>query len=220
MPLMSIQGSSRAAHGAPGRRGRRAWDGNPPQTEAARQRLLEATARCIARDGLAGLTVAAIASEAGVSRQTVYRYFAGREELALKAIRAAAEGFRAKLASRIHALADPADMVVETLVLGLTEVRSDPVLRAISDSSALDGLIATHITKQSGGIAWIRETLSPVIDAARWNDAEADERLEVILRVFLSFVISPSPERSSEQLRAFLYRHLIPGLGLGEREEP
>lgn len=216
--MSSREDKTGSAGNASGHGGRTAWAGNPPQSEAARARLLEATARCIERDGLAGLTVAGIAGEAGVSRQTVYRYFKGREELALKAIRAVAERLRAKLDFRLQALADPADMVVETLILGLGEVRSDPVLRAISDPSALDGLIATYLTQPAGGIAWSREALSQLIDAAEWNEDEVDARLELILRVFLSFVISPAPERTPEELRAFLYRHLVPGLGLGDDE--
>ena len=148
-----------------------------------------------------------------MSRQTVYRYFAGRDELALRPMLVAAEGLRAKIDRTIRALADPADRVVETLVLGLAEVRSDPVLRAIWDSSSPDGIIATHITKPAG-IAWIRENLAPVVEAAGWDEADADAGLELILRMFLSLIISPSTERSPEEIRAFLYRHLIPGLGL------
>lgn len=37
--------------------------------------------------------------------------------------------------------------------------------------------------------------------------------------VGLSLLISGPPERSADQLRAFLYRHLVPGLGLGILDE-
>lgn len=197
---------------------RLAWGGDPPQATAARERLLEAAARCIAREGVPGTTVAAVAAEAGVSRQTVYRYFTGRDELAGRALRAAAEGLRAKLDRSIGALAQPADMIVEALVLGVAEIRRDPVLRAISDSSRLDGSILASIT-QPVGVAWVRQTLAPAVDAAGWSDAEAEPRLELVLRIFLSLIVSPSPERTPDALRAFLYRHLVPGLGLREGEE-
>ena len=115
-------------------------------------------------------------------------------------------------------LVDPADMIVETIVLGLAETRSDPVLRAIADSSHLDGSIASQLTGPAG-LAWMRETLAPAIEAAGWNESAADVGLEVILRLYLSLVISPAPERNAEELRSFLYRHLIPGLGLAVSEE-
>ena len=197
---------------------RAAWDGNPPQAAAARQRLLEAAARCIAREGTAGTSIAAVAAEAGVSRQTIYRYFTGRDELAGRALGAAAEGLRARIDRSLAALADPADMIVEALVLGFAETRSDPVLRAISDSSRLDGSVLARITGP-GGIAWVRDALAPAITAAGWSEAEAEPRLELILRIFLSLLVSPAPERTPEELRAFLYRHLVPGLGLDVAEE-
>ncbi|MGI9592237.1 MAG: TetR/AcrR family transcriptional regulator [Myxococcota bacterium] len=202
-----------------GKRGSRpAWAGNPPQAEAARQRLLEAAARCIAREGIAATTVAGIAAEAGVSRQTVYRYFEGRDQVALRAVLAAAEGIRVKVDRAIRALDDPADMVVETVMLGLAEARGDPVLRAIWDSSPVDGPVFVRITGRPG-LTWLRKTIGPVIEATGWSEAEADEAVELILRLFLSLIISPLPERNPEEMRAFLYRHLVPGLGLASEEE-
>lgn len=195
------------------RRVRPAWDGDPPQAAAARQRLLEAAARCIARDGTAGASVAAVASEAGVSRQTVYRYFASRDELAGRALAAAAEGLRARIAGSVAALEDPADMIVEALVLGLAVSRSDPVLRVLSDPTRLDGSVLARMTGPAG-VAWVRQALAPAVAAAGWDDVEAEPRLELVLRLFLSLIVSPAPERSEEELRAFLYRHLVPGLGL------
>ena len=44
---------------------------------------------------------------------------------------------------------------------------------------------------------------------------DSDAKLEFILRICLSLLISSSPERNTEEMRSFLYRHLIPGLGLG-----
>lgn len=220
MYVMSIYPSDpESAQAAGGKdRGKRAWDGDPPQAAAARQRLLEATARCIARDGITSATVAAIASEAGVSRQTVYRYFSGRGELTGGAILAAAEGLRTAIALQLRDLTDPADMIVEAAVLGLTETRRDPVLRAIADSAHLDGSVASRLT-EPGGLEWMREILAPAIEAAGWNESDADAAMELILRLYISFVICPAPERDAGELRAFLYRYLIPGLGLAVSEE-
>lgn len=217
---MSIQDNQTTDRSAPGAKSpsRPAWDGNPPHTAAAKRRLVEAASRCIAREGLAAPTVAAIAAEAGVSRQTIYRYFAGRDEIAGGAMLAAADRVRASIGRHIRVLADPADMIVEALVLGLAEVRSDPVLLAIWDSSPLDGFFATRFTGPSG-IAWVRETLAPAVEAAGWNETDANAGLELVLRIYLSLIISPSPERGPEELRAFLYRHLVPGLGLAVAEE-
>jgi AcrR family transcriptional regulator len=49
--------------------------------EAVRDRLLEATRRCLTRKGYEGTTVRDIAAEAGVSIGTLYNYFASKEDL-------------------------------------------------------------------------------------------------------------------------------------------
>jgi AcrR family transcriptional regulator len=49
--------------------------------EAVRDRLLEATRRCLTRKGYEGTTVRDIAGEAGVSIGTLYNYFASKEDL-------------------------------------------------------------------------------------------------------------------------------------------
>jgi AcrR family transcriptional regulator len=193
-------------------------DERSPQAEAARSRLLEATRRCIERDGFGGASISAIAAEAGVSRQTVYRYFAGRDELAKRAVFAMAGSLREKIASHVALLSDPADVIVEALVLGLAGIRSDGVLRAIWDRDSPSGIVAEIFTHPTG-IAWARQANARAIELAGWDDDFADTAMEFVLRVGLSLLISAPPERSDEELRAFLYRHLVPGLGLGAIDE-
>jgi AcrR family transcriptional regulator len=196
-----------------------AWGGDSPQAEAARARLLEATCRCIERGGFAGASVSAIAAEAGVSRQTVYRYFPGRDDLAIRAVFATAVSLQEKIASQVALLSDPADVIVEALVLGLAGIRSDGVLRAIWDREAPSGTVAEIFTRPAG-IAWARQANARAIELAGWDDDFVETAMEFVLRVGLSLVISAPPERSDDELRAFLYRHLIPGLGLGALDEP
>jgi len=195
-----------------------AWGGNSPQAEAARSRLLEATCRCIERCGFGGASISAIAAEAGVSRQTVYRYFPGRGELARRAVFATAQSLHDKITSHVALLSDPADVIVEALVLGLAEIRSDGVLRAIWDRDSPSGTVAEIFTHPTG-IAWARRANARAIELAGWDDDFADTAMEFVLRVGLSVLISAPPERSDEELRAFLYRHLVPGLGLGALDE-
>lgn len=197
---------------------RPAWGGNSPQAEAARARLLDATCRCIAREGFGGASIAAIAAEAGVSRQTVYRYFPGRDELARRAIFATAESLQEKIASQVALLSDPADVIVEALVLGLAAIRADGVLGAIWDRDSPSGTVAEIFTHPTG-IAWARRANARAIELAGWDDDFADTAMEFVLRVGLALLISAGPERSDEELRAFLYRHLVPGLGLGALDQ-
>ncbi len=104
------------------------------------------------------------------------------------------------------------------LVRGLAEIRSDAILRAIWDSPSPDGLVAEIFTEPAG-IAWTRQVLARAVERAGWSEADANAAIEFFLRIALSLLISIQPERTDEELRAFLYRYLIPGLGLAASEE-
>jgi AcrR family transcriptional regulator len=65
---------------APRRRGR-------PRDERARRAILQATRALLARAGFTGLTVDAVAAEAGVGKATIYRRWPSKELLVLEAVR-------------------------------------------------------------------------------------------------------------------------------------
>jgi AcrR family transcriptional regulator len=209
-----LRGRDEAARPAAARYDARSpWAGNPPLVDAARDRLLDAAARCIARDGLAATSVASVAAEAGVSRPTVYRYFDDRDELIRNAMHAAAEQLRALVRERIEPLDDAGDMVVEAIVVAVTEVPNDPVLRAIWSSAAVDGSIVAGFTEPTA-VEWVRDCLAPATRAAGWHGRELDEAIEMMLRVVLSLLVTPAPPRRPSELRQFLRRRLLPGIGL------
>jgi AcrR family transcriptional regulator len=189
------------------------WAGNPPRLDAARERLLDAATRCIARDGLAATSVASVAAEAGVSRPTVYRYFEDRDELVREALHAAAEGLRTVVLDRIRPLPSAGDMVVEAIVVAAFTVPDDPVLRAIWSSAAADATVVGGFTEPRA-LEWARVCLAPAVDAAGWSPSEADDAIEMILRVVLSLLVTPAPHRTPGELRSYLQRWFLPALGL------
>src|SRR6516162_4950893 len=61
---------------------RHGWRGDPPGSEAeARDRIVGAAVRCVDRYGPGKTGLSDVADELGVTRQTVYRYFAGTDDL-------------------------------------------------------------------------------------------------------------------------------------------
>ena len=67
----------------------------------ARDRLLDAAETCLQGKGLSGTTMEDIARHAGVSRATVYRYFASRESVVSGVIVRAAERYLHRTSGRI-----------------------------------------------------------------------------------------------------------------------
>jgi AcrR family transcriptional regulator len=181
--------------------------------DAARERLLEAAVRCIARDGMAGANVAAVAAEAGVSRPTVYRYFADRRALVEATLTYAARDLSERLGARLRRLATPAEMAVEAMVFVVREIPRDSVLGSMWSDAWLDAESIAGLT-QATALDWTRVALHDLVRAAGWSGAAADEAIEVMLRMLLSLLAAPEPRRGDAALRAFLMRRLVPALGL------
>src|ERR1700744_2589018 len=65
---------------------------------STRQRILLATAEVLARNGQTKLSLSEVATQAGVSRPTLYRWFASKEELLSAFSRYERQSFEAGLA--------------------------------------------------------------------------------------------------------------------------
>ena len=185
---------------------RKAWNGDPPKTEAeARRVLLHVTQGCIERFGLSKVGPSDVASAAGVTRQTVYRYFANADELFNSAAVLASGGFLERMRARVLQHEGLAERMVETLVVAIHEIPKDAHLSTLvlsGDSFAVSPalrmlFIQDEMLALSGG------------DIAL-TSLERDELAEVLLRLLKSFLDDPGPERSEDELRAFLYRWIIP----------
>jgi AcrR family transcriptional regulator len=192
---------------------REAWDGDPPHRTAARERLLEVAAVCVARDGIVGTGIAHVALEAGVSRPTVYRYFKDREELIRSVLLQAGLRLANEVQEHIRAFADPGEKAVAATLFTLQAIEENPVLRQVWRPATFDATVLQGFT-QPASIMFTRVALAEIIDAAGWDEEEAAESMEFMLRVSLSLLATPEPRRTEEELRQFLRRRLVPALGL------
>jgi AcrR family transcriptional regulator len=82
-------------------------------TRDARRRILEAAAELVTMGGVATATPAAIAERAGAGKMSLYRHFAGKDELVAEALAARDLDYRTWL------IGDPADGTAEERLLGL-----------------------------------------------------------------------------------------------------
>jgi len=63
------------------------------EPEARRKLIIEATIKCLAKQGSNGITIDNVCSEAGVSRSLLNHYFDGKEDLILQTYMQVSEGF-------------------------------------------------------------------------------------------------------------------------------
>jgi AcrR family transcriptional regulator len=186
---------------------RKAWNGNSPRSEAeARRILLDVTRDCIERFGLSKVGLSDVASAAGVTRQTVYRYFANAEDLFNSAAVLASGGFLERMRERVLQQQEGvAERMVETLVLAIHEIPKDAHLSTLVQSG-------DFFAVSSGlNLSFVQEEILALSDGASGLDArERDELAEILLRLLNSFLADPGPERSEDELRRFLFRWLVP----------
>ncbi|MEW2354640.1 TetR family transcriptional regulator [Spirillospora sp. NPDC029432] len=194
---------------------RHGWGGRPPASDAeARQRIIDATARCVDRHGVAKTTLSDVAGELGVTRQTVYRHFARISDIIGEVAAQGAESFVDRLVAHLQGIGDPAEAVVEGMVFCVRAIPTEPhlsLLLQLGDSTAF-GRGATTADAIGYGARMLRRF--PVDWAAAGvGEDDLNGLAEIIMRLLSSFLQHPSePPREEAALRALLHRWLGPAL--------
>src|SRR6478609_9797335 len=86
----------------------------------ARQRLLEAATQLFYNEGIHSVGVDRIIEEAGVTRATMYKQFAGKEGLVLAYLEGEDQGLRGLFAQAAQASDDPA-VLLDLVVAGIEQ---------------------------------------------------------------------------------------------------
>lgn len=184
------------------------WAGSTPASdEEAVNRILDAADKAIdARGG--DFTISDVARTLGVTRQTVYRYFAGTDALLQASAQRAATDFLDRLAAHLQGLTDPSEAVTEAIATTLEWLPKDKHIglllmppRAKDFSQTVTSDIAVKFADamlRRFDVDWA---------ALRYGDDDLDELAEHLLRIIQSFVVDPGrPPRQGEELREYLRR--------------
>ncbi|WP_280333247.1 TetR/AcrR family transcriptional regulator [Nocardia wallacei] len=190
------------------------WSGaTPGDDDEAVQRILAAAAAAIDRSG-AEFTIAEVARDLGVTRQTVYRYFPSAEALLIATAVAHTEQFLDILADHLSGIHDPATAVVEGIAYTLERLPQDRYLGLLL-APGRAGAFSAGVTSDTA-MAFGRSILRRYsVDwaAAGLTDAALDGLVEHMLRIVQSFVIDPGrPPRTGRGLRDYLATWVAPAL--------
>jgi AcrR family transcriptional regulator len=134
-----------------------------------RDRVLAAAERCIQRYGIRKTTMEDIAREAGMSRPSVYRYFADRDDLLVALIAQRSRALRGRAHKFISRHSTLPDQIVEGLLYIADHGRRDPFTRILVDldDTSLGQRMATSRTSET----LTAEFWDPFLDdAARKNE--------------------------------------------------
>jgi AcrR family transcriptional regulator len=196
-------------------------DQAPTDTTAARTRLVDAAEACIDQFGLAKTTLEDVARRAEVSRATVYRYFANRDELMLEVLLRDLERSREHELDEFFEGANDPDAfgaaLVDAAAYLLSAIRSSPKLQLLLQREG-PGFTST-ISGASEGLfrQWIRD-VAPYLAHAQSegllrSDLDAAETAEWVLRVILSLLTIEGPRHHTpDEERRLMTTFVIPAL--------
>jgi AcrR family transcriptional regulator len=195
--------------------GRKGWAGAPPADDAeARKRIVDTTLQLVERHGADQTTLSAVAETLGITRRTIYRYFASIEEL----LTAVAEVALGSFVTQIEAITldmDVTEQLVEVVAHIIERLPHEPQLALLLANDRSNQFSRSML--QPAEIARCRTLLQHTrIDweALGYSDADLDELVEFLLRIIQSMVIAPiDPPRTGGQLRVYLRRWVGPALG-------
>ncbi|MFC7308858.1 TetR/AcrR family transcriptional regulator [Streptomyces monticola] len=195
--------------------GHHGWGGRPPASDAeARQRIIDATARCIDRHGVTKTTLSDVAGELGVTRQTVYRHFGRISDIVAEVAAQGAESFVELMIAHLQGITDPAEAVVEGMVFCVRTIPAEPrvsLLLQLGDTTAFGRGATTKDAIAYG--AKMLERFPVDWAAAGIGEDDLNGLAEIILRLLTSLLQHPNDAPQDEaRLRALLNRWLAPSL--------
>jgi AcrR family transcriptional regulator len=193
-----------------------------PYQEAARE-LLRQTLFAAARDQLerrpwSEVTMADIASAAGVSRQTLYKEFGNRNEFGLAFVINVGERFldEVEAAIREH-LDDPDAAIGAALELFLRHAGEDPLIKMLLSDDGTGGMLPFVTTQGLPVVAWATARLVAVIEDGWPQAAAADVVLlsESLVRLAISHITAPAgpPDRTAAAVADLLGPFVEKALG-------
>mgnify|MGYP000021996471 CR=1 FL=1 len=185
--------------------------------KSAAERAMVAAITCFCRSGINNSSMEDIATEAGMARSTLYRYFKDKDELIIAVMEQEAVSLAKELAIKIPIKKSFSEFIIEGMLLALIYVPEHPVLgkmfapESLATSSRIV-LMTNHLSQVGINV------VKPVIDAARIAkrvspDLSAEYLMDWLIRVLFSLLTMPSDiTQTYEQKRKLLESMLLPAL--------
>ena len=193
----------------------RGWNGDLPRDEDdARKRIVDAATRCVDRLGPTKTNMAAVATELGITRQTVYRYFPGLPDLLAAVAEAGTEQFLARMEAHLAHLTNAEEAVAESIVFSLNAIPTEPyigLLIAAGENEVFSRGVTSSRAMSYGAQMLGRMPVDWSSIGVRGRDLES--LAEIVMRLMVSFLEYPAdPPRSDDEVRTLVRRWLGPAL--------
>lgn len=173
-----------------------------------RDRLLDAAARITAAEGWSGVTMARLADEVGVSRQTVYNELGSKPRIAEELVMRELGRFLEVVRSRMTAETDLVAALRSACEGALETAAANPLLKSILESAQTGGsdLLPLLTTQSQGLIENATAVVLSVLDeegfATPLHGAHLRVAVDAVIRLVLSHVMQPvkSPSEAADDI--------------------
>jgi len=191
-----------------------------PSTEA----ILDAAVVEFERHGLRRVALEDVARRAGVSRTTIYRRFAGKDELIAAVVERENVSLFADIAAELKQAGPQTNYYVEAFTLSILRFRRHRVLnRMMTDEPALVlELAGRHYGAAIDRMADALREIFPEGFAERIGEPAVNELADTILRYAAMALLLPGarPLHTADDIRAFATQHFLPSLPAALRAVP
>ena len=191
-----------------------------PSAEA----ILDAAVVEFERHGFRRVALDDVARRAGVSRTTIYRRFANKDELVTAVVERENIALFSDIAAELKQAGPQSNYYVEAFTLSILKFRRHRVLdRMITDEP---GLVIELATQYYGAaierMADALRIIFPEGFAQRIGEQAVNELAETILRYAAMVLLLPSaqPLDTADDIRAFARQHFLPSLPAALRAVP
>jgi len=195
-----------------------------PAADPATQAILDAAVVEFERHGLRRVALDDVARRARVSRTTIYRRFANRDELVAAVIDRENAALFAGIAEELKIRRPQSNYYVEAFTLSIVRFRQHRVLtRMLADEPGLMlELARQHYGAAVQRMATALQVIFPDGFAERIGAPAVDELADTILRYAAMVLLLPSrqPLETADDIREFAIQHFLPSLPAALRTVP
>lgn len=181
--------------------------------------ILDAALAEFQRHGLGRVALDDVARRAGVSRTTIYRRFAGRDELVAAVVDRENEALFADIAAELAAAGPQSNYYVEAFTAAILRFRRHRVLdQMITDDPALALQLARrHYDALVQRVVAALRVIFPPGFAERIGEPTVTALADTIARYAMVVLLLPSSEplETAADIRAFAVTHFLPSLPAG-----
>jgi AcrR family transcriptional regulator len=174
------------------------------RTEVAADRILDAAGELFAAQPAVTVGMHEIASAAGCSRATLYRYFENREALHTAYVHRESYRLYREMTEQIMSFDDPRQRLIEGMLSSLRNVRDSPALA--SWFATTQRPIGAEMAEQSEVIKALTEAF--VISLGPDDPELVAHRSRWLVRVMTSLMLFPGHDEEDE--RAMLEEFVVP----------